>query len=83
MAVLSNTARREVWAEFMRELSAVNEPCGLSKVELRAAVDAIDSWVDANATSLNSAIPQPARGVLTAAQKARILAMVTLRRFRG
>jgi hypothetical protein len=80
MAVLSDALRRAIWQEFMQ----VNaESVGITKVDLRAAVDAIDAWIDANATSMNTAIPQPARGALTAAQKARLLAMVALKRYGG
>jgi hypothetical protein len=80
MAVLSDALRRELWAEFMQ----VNrDPCGITKVDLRAAVDAIDTWLDGNAASLNTAIPQPARSNLSAAQKARLLALVALKRYGG
>jgi hypothetical protein len=80
MAVLADALRRALWAEFMQ----VNrDPVTITKADLRAAVDAIDAWLDANATALNTAIPQPARGALTAAQKARLLAMVALKRYGG
>lgn len=81
MAVLPDADRREVWARFMRELSARREPCSLTKVDLRAAVDAIDVWVDANAAAFNAAIPQPARSALTARQKAELLFYVVFRRY--
>jgi len=64
-------------------MRANTEDCGITKVDLRAAVDALDSFLDTNAAAINSAIPQPARGSLTTAQKARLLALVTLRRFGG
>jgi hypothetical protein len=80
MAVLSDALRRAIWQEFMQ----VNaDPIGITKADLRAAVDAIDSWVDSNAASLNSAIPQPARGNLNSAQKARLLAFVAMKRWGG
>ncbi len=81
MADLSENARKGVHAEIMQEMSHGNEACGITKAELRAAVDGIDDWVNDNAASLNSAIPQPARGQLTSAQKARITARVMLRRY--
>lgn len=80
MAVLSDALRRALWAEFMQ---LNREPIGITKADLRAAVDAIDTWVDSNASAMNTAIPQPARGALTAAQKARLLAMVALKRWGG
>jgi hypothetical protein len=81
MAQLTDGDRREVWAEFMRELSDAREPVGIEKSALRAAVDAIDAWVNDNQASFNTAIPQPARGALTSAQKARLLLFVVRRRF--
>lgn len=79
MAVLSNNDRLSVWAEFMR---ASHGSGTITKAELRAAVDAIDQWADDNAASFNTAIPQPARGVLTARQKAALLMMVIEQRWR-
>jgi hypothetical protein len=78
MAVLPDPARADIWAEWMRRNA---ETCGISKAELRAAVNAIDAWVNANANALNTAISQPARGALTTAQKARLLSMVVERRY--
>ena len=82
MAVLSNAERSDVWAEFMREESNDRNPItGLTQAQLRAAFDAVDDWVEANASSLNTAIPQPARGALTTRQKAKLLAAVVAKRF--
>lgn len=82
MAVLSDVDRVALWADLMREISRVTEPLGaLTKADLRAAVDAADAWVDANASSYNTALPQPARSVLTAKQKARVLMFIMRRRF--
>jgi hypothetical protein len=80
MAVLSDALRRALWAEFMQ----VNaEAVGITKADLRAAVDAIDNWIESNTTSFNTAIPQPARNALTPSQKARLLAMVAVKRYGG
>jgi len=79
MAIMNATQRRQCWADSMTELSGT---VGITKADLRAAIDAIDSWVDSNAASLNAAIPLPARTSLSASQKAKLLAMVVLRRFR-
>lgn len=82
MAVLSDSDRAELWAEFMRELSRDRDPIGdMTKADLRAAVNAIDNFLNTNAAALNSAIPQPARGVLTTSQKARLLRAVTTQRY--
>lgn len=80
MAVLSDADRLAVWAQWMRENT---EACGITKPDLRAAVDALDVFLDTNATAINTAIPLPARTTLTTAQKARLLAYVTLKRWGG
>lgn len=78
MAVLNDTDRAEIWADWMRENHLA---VTITKAELRAAFDALDSWLDTNAATINAAIPQPARGALTAKQKARLLQSVIQRRY--
>jgi hypothetical protein len=80
VAVLSDADRFEVWADFMRSPDT-GDTFSITKADLRAAVDAIDQWIDDNASSFNSSIPQPARSSLTAKQKARLLVWVVRRRF--
>jgi hypothetical protein len=81
MAVLSDTDRVEVWADLMQKFSADGESIGVTKTDLRAAVNAIDAFLNDNAATINSAIPQPARGALTAPQKAILLMFVVSRRY--
>lgn len=81
MAVLPDNDRQALWADLMSELSAARQSVSITKADLRAAVDAADAWADSNAAAYNTAIPQPARGALTAQQKARILLFVIRRRF--
>lgn len=83
MAVLSDADRKAVWTDFMRKISDARESCAVNKTDLRAAVDALDQFLEDNAATINSAIPQPARANLTATQKARILAYVALKRWGG
>lgn len=80
MAALTDEQRRDLWARMMRENT---DGVSISKAELRAALDAIDDRVDSNAASMNSAIPQPARGALSASQKARLLSLIVEARFGG
>ena len=54
---------------------------GIEQDRAGAAVDAMDIWANDNAAAFNSAIPQPARGVLSAKQKAWLLFHVIRRRF--
>jgi len=81
MAVLSDTDRAQLWADFMRDRSAARDPLGLSKAELRAAADALDQFLSDNAAAINSAIPQPARSALTTPQKALLLQYVIQKRY--
>lgn len=79
MATLSPADRQSVWAQWQRENTL---PCGpLTKPELRAAVDAIDGWIDANAAAFNAAIPLPARTSLSAKQKVWLFFFVIRQRF--
>ena len=80
MAVLSNADRIAVWEQWMRDNKAAITGA-MTKAELRAAVDALDNFLDANATIINATIPQPARSVLTTAQKAALLNFVVARRY--
>ena len=81
MAELSSAKRQELWAELMRELSADGETVSVTKPELRAAVDALDTWLNDNAATVNAALPQPARSALSAAQKARMLMFIVRYRY--
>lgn len=81
MATLNEADRSVAWTVFMQEESKVRQGMALTKADLRAAIDATDDWVNTNAASFNTAIPQPARGALTARQKAKLLLMVVERRF--
>lgn len=78
---LDATNRLRVWAQLMRSFPDALLPFpAVTKPQLKAAVDATDDWIDANAASFNTALPQPFRGAATTAQKAYLLAFVTMRR---
>jgi hypothetical protein len=82
MAALPDEDRRRTWAHLMRELSdnVTLQGIAISKADLRAALNAVDDWVDENSTSFNQALPQPARSGLTMRQKVVLLSFVILRR---
>ena len=48
----------------------------------RAVIDASDDWAEANAAGFNLAIPQPARSIMSADEKAALLQIVIERRKR-
>lgn len=83
MAALDDAARTAVWADYQTEesRSKPRRELGLTKADLRAAVDATDDWIDANAASYNSALPTAARTTLSAKQKAALFMAVACRRF--
>ena len=80
MTVLTQEVRTELWADLMRRLSAERQAVVINKLELRAAIDAVDAWAEANASSFNSALPVAARTGLTPQQKAMMLAWVVMKR---
>ena len=83
MAVLPDQSRVDVWADLMRQLSTERQTVAITKDELRAAVNAIDDFLESNATAINNAFPAAAKAGLTTAQKARVLAYVALKRWGG
>jgi len=81
MAELDETARTAVWTELMRKYSADGDTIGINKADLRAAVNAIDTYMNAHAATINNALPDAAKNSLTSAQKAIMLSYVVLVRY--
>jgi len=79
MAVLSDSERAVATAEFIRDNRSTF--AAVTKGDIRAALNALDDFLDTNATTINNAIPQPARGQLTQQQKARLLVFVVQQRY--
>lgn len=77
MALLDAANRARVAAQWMRELTS---SLGCTKQGVRAAVDAVDQWVEDNTAAYNSALPTEFRTSATAAQKALLLCYVAMRR---
>lgn len=82
MAVLSDGDRAATCADYLSELSAERVVvAGLTKADVRAALNALDQYLHDNAAAINTAIPQPARTNLTTAQKARLMMFVIRKRY--
>jgi hypothetical protein len=79
---LTTPQRRQVWKDWVQQLSDKREALNVSKAELKAAIDGIDEFLDNNQAEINKAIPLPARTNLTARQKAELLSIVVLKRFK-
>ncbi len=81
MAILSDADREQIWKEFMERHSSLREPIAVTKSDLRVAVNAVDTWVEANKASFNAALPEPAKSNLSAKIKAALLTFVVERRW--
>jgi hypothetical protein len=79
VAVLSESERALV-AKVANRCRLAILGATFSKADLRAAVDATDAWIDANASSYNTALPAAYRTSATLAQKTILLAAVALKR---
>ena len=77
---LTTEERAELTTLFQREESKILNEIGISKTELRDAINAVDDWIDTNQSSYNTNLPLPARTYLTAKQKALLLSYVALKR---
>lgn len=81
MAILSSQDIYKAQVAYCTDISTRREPFDVKREDLRLALVAIDAWVDENIAAFNAAIPQPARGQLTAKQKAELLMRVVRRRW--
>lgn len=78
--VMTSPERAACTTAYMRELSRAASALGVTKAQLRAAIDAADQWCDDNAASFNTALPTTFRNAATAAQKNLLLTYVLRRR---
>lgn len=81
MALLSGKNRTLVTQVFADDESSKQEKVVPGKQDVRAAVNAIDKWVQDNVASFNAAVPEPARSGLTSKQKAKLLMLVVNKRW--
>jgi len=69
VAELSTADREKIRKGLANYYSTLWVETDMSKDEWQAAINATDTWIDANAGSYNSALPATAQASLTAAQK--------------
>lgn len=81
MAVLDDLDRADVWADFMRRMCSCQRDGPMTKADFRAAVDAMDVYVNNNAAAINNAFPVAARTALTNVEKIGVFAYVALKRY--
>jgi hypothetical protein len=77
MAVLTEEARLLASAKAIREF--VGE-ISIEKADVRAAIAALDNFLENNRAAINNSIPEPAKSSLTVQQKIGLLAFVLMRR---
>jgi hypothetical protein len=81
MAALSDADRHIALREFMRKaFMETGAKADFDVIAIRAAVDALDAWIDSNAAAINAALPLPFRTAASLQQKALLLAHVALKR---
>jgi hypothetical protein len=78
MAVLDATNRLRLGNEWMRR--QVETLAGVTKTDLRAAVDATDAWIDSNQAAFNAALPTAFKNNASLAQKTLLFCYVAMRR---
>lgn len=78
MAVLIAADRAMVSAEVQRRVKSAFGGC--LKADLRAAVDATDTWIDTNTAAYVAALPLPSRTALSANEKTLVFCYVALKR---
>lgn len=82
MAQLTIADKKEIWAEFMTAASGDRDPLpGITKQDLLAVVDAIDTWIDDVSSVFIAAIPEPGRTMLTTKQKLLMFIMIIKKRW--
>jgi len=81
MAVLPDLDKQRIARGLGRYWSSIWEETGnISKAELKAAVDATDTWIEANQANYNNNLPLAFRNNATQAQKTLLFCAVGLAR---
>lgn len=75
MATLDTTTRQAIRDYLMRRFGY-----GITKADLRAAIDATDSWIDGNSAAFNATLPAAAQAGLSLTQKTVLFCFVALKR---
>jgi hypothetical protein len=76
MAVLGETELQRIRDIIMRRRNVGT----VTKPDLRAAVDATDTWIDNNTSSYNTALPEPFKSQATLQEKTILFCYVALER---
>lgn len=77
---LNQAEKDQIHRGLMRYLSDLRDETDLTKAELVAAVNAVDSWIDSNQGSFNSSLPTAFRTGASAAQKTLLFCVIAAMR---
>lgn len=81
MAALPDADRRHATRRFIERIFVEGrQTATFSTDQLKAAVDAIDDWIEANAQSFNQSLPPQFRNNASAEQKTQLFCFVALKR---
>ncbi len=80
MAALPDADRIEITAKLQRLPQWLAIACGITKTDLKAAIDATDDWIDSYQTSFNNALPTAAKNNLNLTQKTLLFCYVAMKR---
>ena len=68
--LLTTNQRFKVWAAFIRQLEAMQDPpLNMDKHDIRAAMDYYDDYIEAEQANINAGTPQPFRSNANLQQK--------------
>lgn len=78
---LDGTQRADATEKLIRKMFVeANQTAQLDTTEVRALIDAMDDYLEANASSINQSIPAGVRGKATMPQKAMAMAYCAMKR---
>lgn len=81
MAIMTEQQRLDNMREWVKKVFVEKgDMATLNTDDIKAAVDATDTWIDNNQVSFNAALPEPFKTNATQEQKTLMLVYVTMKR---
>jgi len=78
---LTNEELTDIWARYQNITSRAGIEVATSKDDLRTAVEDVETWIDANQVSYNTALPEPYKTDASAQEKALMLSLVAAKMY--
>jgi len=80
--LLSEQERDNLSQDYMRTTSRLHSDLGIClKADIRAAIDALDSYIDGEASSIDASLPATFRNEAGDSEKSLLLQMLTATRY--